>query len=139
MKVYESDISALVRDFLQFRGWRAIRMQRTVIPGSFQTAEPGMPDFLFVRYLKDGAGLLLWIELKRPGDRRTCRCVANLGSRRRCTVCDQKNWREREHKLGARVWRVDNAESFAAEYDRHYGWLHRGENAQGQLELAVQG
>lgn len=136
-KLSESDITGQIKDFLSHRGWRAIRHQRTVVPGAFQAGEPGMPDFLFLRYLERGYGLVLWVELKRPSDRRKCRCLQNAGTRKRCTVCDQANWRKREEGRGAKVWRVDDLEWFAEEYQREYGWLHRGATGRGQLELGA--
>src|SRR6516164_1724905 len=102
----ESDITRQVKDFMVAHGWRSIRNQRMVLPGTFQTGEPGMPDMVFIRYLQNGVALVLWVEFKKPGDNRKCTCVKNAGTRRRCTVCDQKAWRDRERQRGGIVWTV---------------------------------
>lgn len=135
MSLSESAVSAQVRSFMEAHGWRSIRMQRTVIPGMFQTAEPGCPDFLFLRYNESGSAYALWCEIKSPTDRRSCRCLQNRGTRKRCTVCDQKQWQEREKARGARLVVVDDFDWFADQYERAYGWLHKGETARGQMEL----
>lgn len=124
-KLQERDITRQVRDFLQVRGWRAIRMQRSVAPGSFSTGEPGMADFLFVRYfprekIPYGAVLHLWVEFKAPTGR--------VGPH-------QKEWQKREAEFGGSVWVVDDLEWFQTEYFSHYGWLHSGDSARGQLDL----
>ena len=139
MNLSESQISRTVRDFMAAHGWRCIRFQRTVIPGQFSSAEPGCPDFGFIRYLEHGkilgAALVLWIEMKSATDRRSCRCLQNQGTRKRCTVCDQKNWHQRERLRGATVWIVSDFDFFEQLYDRHFSWLHTGETAVGQLDL----
>ena len=137
LNLSESDITAQVKGFLEARNWRAIRMQRAVVPGAFQSGEPGIPDFLFVRYLDNGVALALWLEFKSPRDRRKCRCLEIRGTRKRCTVCDQHNWQQREKARGARVWRVDDLDRFSAQYEQAYGWLHKGDSARGQMELAT--
>lgn len=131
----ESHISRQIRDFLTQHGWRIVRMQRTVVPGQFQAGEPGIPDLLALRYMPKGAGLILWLEIKRPEDRRSCRCAQNVGTRKRCSVCDQANWHKRERASGAAVWIVKNFEAFAETYQQRYGWLHSGDSAVGQLDL----
>src|SRR5262249_15414943 len=134
----EAQVTSQVKGFLESHGWRAVRNQRTVVAGAFQSGEPGMPDFLFLRYLENGVCLALWIELKAKSDRRACRCSQIVGTRRRCTVCDQKAWRERERARGAKVWRVDDIEVFIRDYDEFYGWLHAGSSARGQLDLLAE-
>ena len=138
-KLSESDIVAQVKGFMQHREWRAVRMQRTIVPGQFQTGEPGIPDFQFVRYVGNqsvsAGALVLWVEFKARGVRAKCRCLQIHGTRKRCTACDQRKWRERERALGATVWLVDSLDWFMAEYERCFGWLHQGESARGQLEL----
>jgi len=124
LKLLERHVSRQVRDFLEYRGWRAIRMQRTVIPGSFQTGEKGMADYLFVRYLpevKPGCSLTLWVETKRPG-----------GPLRK----HQPEWHAEERLRGAQVWVVDDFDLFARNYERVWGWLHHG-GARGQLEFSL--
>ena len=122
LKLEEQRITKAVRAFLVNRGWRAIRFQRFVAPGSFQTGEPGIPDYLFVRYFRSphGAALAMWIEMKAPMGR---------------FQPGQQEWHQRETQLGASVWVVDDVGWFAEEYERIFGWLHSGPAASGQLDL----
>ena len=139
MNLSESQLSRTVRDFMEAHGWRCIRFQRTVIPGAFSSAEPGCPDFGFVKYLPSSkvpaATLVLWLEMKSATDRRSCRCLQNQGTRKRCTVCDQKKWHQRERLRGATVWVVDDFEFFEDLYQQHFGWLHSSDSGIGQLDL----
>lgn len=133
-KILERDVAKQVKDFLeQHRGWRAVRSQFAFVPGAFQTGQPGMPDWLFLRYGDNGTAHVLWIEVKGPNDKRRCQC--RPGDRKVCKVCRQAAWAERERKLGARVWVVSDFDQFAVDYEREYGHLHRGEQAVGQLSL----
>ncbi len=124
-ELLEKQITQQVRDFLAFRGWRPVRMQRTVLPGSFQSGEPGQPDFLFLRYLPGckpaTACLALWIEFKRPG-----------GKLRE----GQPEWHQRERLRGGTVWVVDDFDWFEDLYERQFGWLHKGDTGLGQLQLS---
>jgi hypothetical protein len=135
----ESHITQQVRDYMELHGWRPVRMQRTIVPGQFSTCEPGTADFLFIYYLEGGApgrSLCLWVELKRPKARMRCRCLENLGTRKRCTACDQKAWRERERERGAIVWTdVVDIQTFIEAYERTFGFLHSGDRSRGQLDL----
>lgn len=136
----EADITSQIRDLMEARGWRAVRMQRTIVPGQFSTCEPGMADFLFLYFLPNphnyAVTLALWVELKRPKARMACRCLQNRGTRKRCTFCDQKAWQMRERARGGVVWSgVDDLGWFIEQYDRAFGWLHSGEMARGQLDL----
>ena len=136
----ESHVMRQVRDFMELRGWRPVRMQRTIVPGQFSTCEPGTADFLFLYYLDKGGvpagSLCLWVELKRPKARMRCRCLENRGTRKRCTACDQKAWRERERARGAMVWTdVADIQKFIGEYERTFGFLHSGDRSRGQLDL----
>jgi hypothetical protein len=100
----ERDVTRQVCDYLGFRGWRALRMQRTVLPGSFQTGEPGQADYLFLRYMlggKPGSTLSLWIEFKAPGGR------LRKG---------QAEWHVRERLRGGLVWVVGSFEAFEEAY-----------------------
>jgi hypothetical protein len=120
---------------MEANGWRPVRMQRTIVPGQFSTCEPGTADFLFLYYGRKGV-LALWVELKKPKARMTCKCLQNRGSRKRCTMCDQINWRNRERARGATVWAgVDNIAVYIEQYEKSYGWLHTGAAARGQLNL----
>jgi hypothetical protein len=142
----ESDITKQVKDFMLARGWRAIRNQRTVVPGQFSSCEPGTPDFTFLRYVgtRDypSLALVLWVELKRKDARgktvtAKCRCATKT-AKQRCTFHDQLNWRERERRGGV-VWTsVDDIEWFIEQYQIHYGWLHSGPAARGQLDLLAE-
>jgi len=111
LKLKERDVVKQVKDFLAWRGWRAVRMQRMILPGSFQTGEPGMADYLFLRYSPEstGACLCLWIEFKRPG-----------GPMRQ----GQMEWHERERIRGAAVWVVEELDDFMTLYNQHFGYLH---------------
>jgi VRR-NUC domain len=121
-QLLEKEVTQQVKDFLAYRGWRPIRMMRTAVPGSFSVGEPGMPDFLFCRYLDKpmGACLALWIEMKRPGGK---------------LRDGQPEWHARERARGATVWVVDDFDFFANLYEKHFGWLHSGDAAIGQLDL----
>ena len=134
----ESDVVRQIRDFLQHRQWRMVRMQRTVVPGQFQSGEPGMADAVFLRYVPTalpGSALILWCEFKSPNDRRKCRCAQIQGTRKQCGVCLQKRWRERERSRGALVWTVNDFIWFEQEYSRTFGWLHAPGTGVGQLDL----
>jgi hypothetical protein len=138
----ESQLTGQVLGFMSTHGWHPYRMNRIVVPAlKLFAGEPGVTDWLFRYYnnpeLQDGSGLLLWVEFKRDGDRRKCQCLQfqRQKSRRRCTVCDQKTWQERERKWGGRVWKIDTLEQFLALYEKFYGWLHKAETGRGQLRL----
>jgi hypothetical protein len=90
-------------------------MQRTVLPGSFQTGETGQADYLFLRYMpggKPGETLSLWIEFKAPGGR------LRKG---------QPEWHARERLRGGVVWVVHSFEDFEGSYRREFGWVHAEE------------
>jgi hypothetical protein len=112
LKLLEKDITRQVCDYLGFRGWRSLRMQRTVLPGSFQTGEPGEADYLFLYYMtggRPGSTLALWIEFKAPNGR------LRKG---------QAEWHARERLRGGLVWVVDSFEDFEATYKQKFGGLH---------------
>jgi hypothetical protein len=136
----EADVTGQVRSFLEAHGWRAVRIQRTVVPGQFQSGEPGQADFQFVYYLRSkvcpALSLTLWIELKKKGAKPRCRCLDIRGTKKRCTACDQKNWRDRERARGAVVWSgVNDIQWFVDEYQVRFGWLHEAGTGRGQLDL----
>lgn len=118
-KLLEREVTRQVRDFLKGHGWRPIRMQRTVMPGQFQTGEPGIADYLFLRYLKPGLGAILWVELKRPGGK---------------IRPQQREWALKECSRGARVWFVEDVAELESVYAREFGWLHDG-RLPGQIEM----
>lgn len=118
LKLVERDIVAQVVPYLTNRGWRAVRMQRTVMPGQFQAGEPGMPDYLFLRYLAVEGSVargMLWIEFKGPNDKRKCKCK---GVGRKCTICAQAEWKRKEQIRGGTVLEVSDLDAFIAWYER---------------------
>jgi hypothetical protein len=123
-ELLERQVTQQVKEYLLYRGWRPVRMQRTVLPGSFQSGEPGQPDYIFLHYLPDckpaTACLALWIEFKRP-----------KGKLRD----GQPEWHARERHRGGTVWVVDDLDWFLELYERTFGWLHSGDAAIGQLDL----
>lgn len=141
-KLAERDIVAQVRGYLESRGWRAIRHGRGIVQGFggqvVQFGEPGMADYQFVYYRPERPALsfTLWVEFKRTGAKARCICRTKK-PRQRCTACDQATWRERERARGALVWVADSLEMVMGEYERVFGWLHRGDAARGQLELGL--
>jgi hypothetical protein len=124
-QLLERDVTKQVKDFMEFRGWRPVRMQRTVVPGAFQTGEPGIPDFLFVRYLRtafSGLSVAVWIELKRA---------------RGGKVSDEQHkWRDREKARGAIVLKASNIADFEREYERLFGWMRTEEWVDGQKQIS---
>jgi hypothetical protein len=134
-KLLEKQVAQQVRDFLRARGWRIVRTQFAFSPGSFSTGEPGMADDLGLFYAdRDRAvALALWLEYKGPNDRRHCTCQPGTG--KQCKVCRQLAWHQRERLRGATVWVVSDFDFFATLYEKHFGWLHSGEKAVGQLSL----
>lgn len=126
VELKERDVTRQVRDFLEWRGWRPVRMQvaafaRPTDGAMVRVGEVGMADYLFVRYLpRTGAALALWVEFKRPKGGRV--------------AAHQKAWHERERERGAEVWRVDDLDNFAARYEAAFGWLH-GPKGVGQMSI----
>ncbi len=140
MKLLEKDVAKQIKDFLAAKGWRCVRTQFAHTPGMFSTGEPGMADYLFLRYMPAEAAparcLAMWVEVKGPNDQRTCRCRA--GEKKICKVCRQKAWHDRERQRGALVWELSALNRLLVEYEREFGWLHRGEQATGQLALGIE-
>lgn len=119
-KQLEKEIVAAVKSFMESKGWRPIRMQRTTVPGSFSTGEPGIPDFLWLNYVRDsGICVHLWTEFKRPGGK--------LSEK-------QVQWIARERMRGALVAVVDDVKEYCEWYQRTFGWLHDG-RMKGQVAL----
>lgn len=115
-KEREAEIARAIVDFMQKRLWRSIRMQRTVIPGQFQTGEPGITDYLFLHY---EPVLVLWVEVKAPdGHLRP----------------QQREWIDRERARGATVWIAADIGAYEEAYAEKYGWLHDGTHP-GQVEM----
>lgn len=138
----ESQIAEQIVGYLEARGWSVTRHIPTKVRTQegrwFTVGERGHADYTADYYISFGVAEILHIEVKRPSDRRKCVCLQNVRagrSRWNCTVCDQKKWREREERRGARVWQVSTLDFFMAQYERDFGRLHRGESGRGQLEL----
>ena len=112
----EAELTKQVVDFLEAHGWRAIRMSRGVATfgdrGTVTFGEPGMPDWLFLKYVEVGLrphALAVWVEFKRHGAVETCVCLTKK-PRSRCTKCDQITWKSREQFRGAQVHRIESLE-----------------------------
>lgn len=119
LKLVERQVTQQIRDYLKAKGWRPIRMQRTVIPGQFQTGEAGIADYLFLHYLKPGIAAALWVELKAPAGRLSGK---------------QVEWIEAERERGASVWVVADFQAFAQAYAENFSFLHDG-RLEGQIEM----
>lgn len=140
-RMLEADVSGQVCDFLRMKGWRLKRNQRTVIPGQFQSGEPGEADVTAIYYLgsvRPGLAAVLHVEVKGPRDKRACNCAWRLKANKRgkCGVCLQADWQARERSRGATVWVVNNFVDFEENYQRAFGWLHSGA-VPGQIELGL--
>jgi len=139
-KLLEREVTRQIRDFMTSHGWRAIRHQRTVVPGQFQSGEPGIPDYSFVYYLPRnkvlGACVLVWIEMKGTHDKRRCNCLQRQvqGKKGKCTNCTQADWRRREESRGAVFAPGNDYSVFETWYSQKFGWLHDG-RLPGQLEM----
>ena len=105
-KLAERDITRTVRDYLELRGWRPVRINA----GPFGKA--GMPDFLWLHYKR---GLHFWTEFKAPTGR-----VGPL----------QAEWIEAERKRGATVLVVGDVDAFISFYEERFG-----KEGQGRFEL----
>jgi hypothetical protein len=114
-KTPEAQLTEQVVDFMKMKGWRALRMSRGVATfgdrGTVTFGEPGMPDWLFLRYGREGLSMrsILWMEMKQSKSRESCRC-ATKKTRQRCTACDQRKWRMTETARGASVIRIESLE-----------------------------
>ena len=108
-KELEREVTKKVKQYLELRGWRGVRMQRTVVPGQFQTSEPGCADFVFLNYDRNRSTdycRVLWIEFKAK--------TGHLGPK-------QVEWIAREKSRGAMVEVVDDAEEFRIFYEKTFG------------------
>lgn len=117
--------------FMAARGWRAIRHESGFVPGAGSYGEKGMPDYQFIRYLKNGVACVLWIEAKPPGFRPRCNCkpaernpeTGRMRKAHECRSCGQKRWAETERRRGAVVLTVEDVEVFKEWYSKAYSWL----------------
>jgi hypothetical protein len=119
-KLLEKEVTGQIRDFLKVKGWRALRMNPTVVmQGRVLPGETGIPDYFFVKYIKPGISATLWVELKRPGGKLRPK---------------QIEWIAKEQQRGATIWVVDSFTEFADAYSRSFSWLHDG-RLPGQMEM----
>lgn len=96
-QLQEKDTTRTVREYLQLRGWRPVRINA----GPF--GANGMPDYLFVHYQRR---LHMWIEFKAP----------------KGTLSDkQAAWIEHERTKGALVLVVRDIDAFFGWYEKHFG------------------
>jgi hypothetical protein len=103
---------------MSYKGWRPFKTHGFMT----QPAEPGCADYAFIAYLQDGVSLILWVEFKRPGDKRRCYC--RPGERKICSVCRQVKWAADERRRGGEVWEgIKDLSDFEARYKQRYGWL----------------
>lgn len=93
----EAIVTRTVRDYLELRGWRPVRINA----GPF--GSNGMPDYCFLHYQRS---LIMWIEFKSPTGR--------LGPK-------QERWIANERARGARVVVVRQYEAFRDWYEGEYG------------------
>lgn len=93
----ERDITQTVREYLELRGWRPVRINA----GPF--GKSGMPDYLFLHYSR---GEHLWIEFKSAHGR--------LGAH-------QRRWIDEERARGANVEVVNDIDAFFKWYEQIYG------------------
>ena len=129
LKLRERDVTRQVKDFLEWKGWRAYRNQvitsQNVAGGWIRSGEKGMPDWLFVYYAQDhlpAMALVLWIEMKAEGEP---------------LRPDQVRWQEIEMARGAWIVTADKYETFVDWYEEKFGWLHKSglQKGQGLLPL----
>lgn len=158
MLLTESAVSDQIADFNRLMKWRVyrnnvslVRFEAGASPVAF--GEPGMPDLRMEypyisadpRYF--GSQLSYWVEVKKPGLVPLCppRCKrqyyapkaprTGLVQRNKvCTLCRQKEWREKEERNGGvvlvvgnipdAITQVDDFEEYRDWYHAHYSWLH---------------
>lgn len=108
--ITEAHVQQTVVQFLELDGWRAIRTD----PVSDRSrgkgfGEPGMPDYLFLRYWKPDhlhndtrpIGEMIWVEFKRKDKKPTSH---------------QLIWHSGERGRGAFVFVVDDIDEFTRWY-----------------------
>jgi hypothetical protein len=124
--VKEANVLKQVKEFFKLHGWRVYRMDVGAYnrgpAAGYSFGEPGCPDLLCIYYLPDDRALILWVEVKSPGDRRKCRC--RPFSDKPCNVCRQEQWAKTEELRGGMVIRVDDLRWLEEFYGEKYGWLH---------------
>lgn len=96
-KLEEKDTTRTVREYLQLRGWRPVRINA----GPF--GANGMPDYLFLHYRRR---LSMWIEFKAP--------KGALSDK-------QAAWITQERAAGALVLVVRDIDEFFGWYEKFFG------------------
>ena len=108
VKLKERDTTRTVKDFMEYRGWRGVRINA----GPF--GKKGQPDFLFLRYI---AGSLkaaaVWVEFKSPRGRLST---------------EQTAWIDEERRRGATCIVV-------RDFDEFVEWYARNVGEEGQMRL----
>lgn len=108
VKIKERDVTKTVRDYMEYRGWRGVRINA----GPF--GKRGQPDFLFLRYV---AGSLkaaaVWVEFKSPKGRLSP---------------EQTAWIDEERRRGATCIVV-------RDFDEFVDWYARNVGEEGQMRL----
>lgn len=101
----ERDVAKQIRDFLELRRWRRVRMNAIRMPGV--SSEMGAPDELWIRYNTLDLGIvdLFWLETKAPG---------------RTPSVAQLEWHTREKIRGAMVCVADSFPSFHNWYTENW-------------------
>jgi hypothetical protein len=125
--IHERDVSRQVKDFLEWRGWRMVRMNVTKMKDKagqwIQFGENGMADYLALYYMpneRPGAALAMWVEIKGPGGKLSP---------------DQVTWHGNELACGGCVVVAREFTEFEAWYWEQFSWLHK---QQGQQHLFSQ-
>lgn len=108
-KISEADVQQAVVTMLELDGWRSIRTDPVSNRGRGKGfGEPGMPDYLFIRYLYRETGWeclettsaaatqILWVEFKAAGKKRKLH---------------QTTWHDRERARGALVMTFDSVDA----------------------------
>lgn len=131
----ERDVTKQIKGFLEWKGWRPLRMATggfTRPQGGYQPfGEQGQPDWLFVYYLQPPEALVLWVEMKSPGDRRKCPTWCrnrNVLAKKLCSPCGQAQWRAEEERRGGTVVQTASFDEFSRFYHEQFAYLH-GPNA----------
>lgn len=97
LKVAEKHVTRVCREYLELRGWSAVRLNA----GAF--TRPGLPDYIFLDYQRPA---ILWIEFKAPGGRPSrVQLEVHAEIRRR----------------GGMVWLIDSYEALVDAYEAAFG------------------
>lgn len=120
----EDEVADDVKRFMLAHGWRRFRMTSGLFttPAGYpcRIGEPGIPDQLWIRYVRDkqgqpsGVAYVLWIETKRA-----------VGGKRRESQID---WHRDEGILGALIYVAKDVGELRDWYYERFGFLHKTEN-----------